>query len=124
MNEIKDFIVKLIDKVFFTPLGDMRLVDIIAGAVMLAVAVAAVIIIFKLVKWILQKSGTSFRTVFSAKARCQKIQCTSCGRTLDKCICVKNRERGYLGRVMLYNRERRLRNKKLKLQKMQEKNKK
>lgn len=44
--------------------------------------------------------------IFSAKKRCSRIVCTSCGRTLDKCTCQKNKGRGYFRRLALYSKEK------------------
>lgn len=124
MRELFESMMKVFERVFFTPLGEMTLIEVIAGGVACLVAAAIVFVAYKLVRWLLTKFKGGLRTTFSAKAKCQRIQCTSCGRTLDKCICVKNKEKGYLGRVLLYRREQRLRKKKQKLQKMTANNKK
>ena len=60
--------------------------------------------------------------IFSAKKRCSRIVCSSCGRTLDKCTCQKNKNRGYFRRLALYSKEKKA-SQKVKKQALKEKKK-
>lgn len=75
---------------------------------LLGTALATAIIFFAI--WLLIKILRTiwvfFKVLFSAKRRCQKIQCTTCGRTLDKCVCEKNKGKGYLARLILHSKEK------------------
>lgn len=66
------------------------------------VAVLAIYIVWHILKFIFRL----FQTIFSAKKRCSKIVCSSCGRTLDKCVCEKNKHRSYIRRLSLYSKEK------------------
>ena len=56
-----------------------------------------------------QKKKGVRKMAFSAKQKCKKIQCTSCGRTLDRCVCQKNKDRGYVSRLYNYKKEQKIR---------------
>ena len=79
-------------------LGGLVISAVIAGVIFLAG-----FIIFKILKGIF----TLLRNIFSAKTKCKKIQCRTCGRTLDKCTCAKNQGRGYIRRLALFSKETR-----------------
>jgi hypothetical protein len=51
----------------------------------------------RLVTWIKSKIKT-------AKAKCAAIQCPFCGKTLDRCVCAKNKNRSYGKRYRVYKK--------------------
>lgn len=102
MNNLWDFILSL----FNTPLAELTFWQILLALVLTG---AAGVLAFFLVKvlWIVLKGiGRGLRAIFSAKHKCRKIQCPTCGRTLDKCQCEKNKKRGYLSRLYHYKKDR------------------
>ena len=95
------------DWIFNTPATEWN------GRWVLAYLGMIVIVCWIIVKlWKYVKSGAlaihhGWRKVFSAKLRCKKIQCPTCGRTLDACVCAKNKKLGYRARLRLYHKEQR-----------------
>lgn len=82
-----------------------------------AIAILLIAAVVMLLGVLFKGIGVLAINIFSAKKRCAKIQCTSCGRTLDKCTCEKNKKRGYIRRLALYGKEQRELKKKLKAKK-------
>lgn len=88
---------------YTTSLSEMTGLQFIFLIVSIVVIPAALFFIFKyFFKWIVKPVST----LVSIKQHCQHIQCPTCGRTLDKCICNKNKHRGNLARLSAYYRER------------------
>lgn len=101
MKQIWEFILMI----FNTPIVEMTGWQII---VLVLLSIAVIWLSLKVLKYAWITIKTVFRTlhnVFSAKKKCQKIQCPHCGRTLDKCICQRNQKRGYLSRIYHYKRD-------------------
>lgn len=79
---------------------------VIGTMLFILTATIAVALACYLVWHILKFFFKIFQAIFSAKKRCSKIICSSCGRTLDKCVCEKNKNRGYFRRLSLYSKEK------------------
>ena len=69
---------------------------------------------FFILRWLLEiiwkglkVIGRGIRNTLSAKKRCSNIVCKYCGRTLDKCVCAENKNRGYASRLYHYHKEQR-----------------
>lgn len=97
----------LFHKLFNSPIAELTFIELLVGA--------ALFVLFGLIIWKLAKflwSGVShfikfIRVSVTAKEKCKNIQCTVCGRTLDKCVCQKNKDKSNLARLMAYKREMR-----------------
>ena len=102
----------LIQEIFFTPLSQMNgfnfILLILLSAIAVTVVIYTYIAIFKFFKILFL--GT--KNIISAKSKCQHIQCSTCGRTLDRCVCQKNRDRSAASRLYNYNKEERAARKK------------
>ena len=94
-------------RIFLTPLSDLTGLDF----VVLIVTSAAILFASAFILYILGKGcflvGRGTKNIISAKSKCQKIQCKVCGRTLDRCICQKNKNRGNASRLYNYKKEER-----------------
>ena len=102
-----EIISSLFHKLFNSPLAELTFVELLVGA---ALFTLFGLIIWKLVKFLC--SGIShfvkfIRVSITAKEKCKNIQCTVCGRTLDKCACQKNKGKSDLAKLMAYKREMR-----------------
>ena len=86
---------------FTRPLFELNILEIalLAGICFLAVLLVRLICIGVV------KIFSLFTVVFSAKEKCKKIQCTSCGRTLDRCVCQKNKDKSYVARLCNHRKE-------------------
>lgn len=102
MDKLWEFILSL----FNTPLAELTLARLLAGLAIFAAAGLVAILALKLLWLIITGVGKGIRAIFSAKHKCSKIQCPTCGRTLDKCQCEKNKKRGYLSRLYHYKKDR------------------
>lgn len=111
--KIFDLISDAWQDLFRTPLGEMTAIHLFLLAIIAIVAFYAIKYIWKFLKGGLKVSGKGLRTL-TPKHRCSKVQCNTCGRTLDKCVCSKNRKRTYVGRLMNYHSEKRAIKKRLK----------
>ena len=104
-------IINYIKYIFMTPISDLQglhfMVMITLYIIGLATVIGSLIGIFKFVSLIFR--GT--RNIVSAKSKCQHIQCRTCGRTLDRCVCQKNKDRGNASRLYNYNKEEHARKK-------------
>lgn len=76
------------------------------GILIIAVFAGLVFLAGWLIWTILKMLYNIVSSIFSAKKKCSKIVCSSCGRTLDKCTCQKNKNKGYFARLALYSREK------------------
>ena len=99
-------IINFIKELFFqTPFGELTIFQITIGILL---AIGAIWLSIKILKytWIgIKAIFKAIKNTFSAKEKCKKIQCIHCGRTLDKCICEKNRKKSCVSRLIIYNRE-------------------
>lgn len=98
-------------KLFENPITDLTPFE-------LAIFAALCVLAFFLLKWLLKILWAGIKGLFkgiggalSSKKKCQQIQCPHCGRTLDKCICEDNHDRGYTSRLFHYRKEKRRREK-------------
>ena len=87
---------------------------LVGSAIIIGLIAGAIFLVGLLVYVVFKGLGTFFVNVFSAKKRCSKIQCSTCGRTLDKCTCEKNKNRGNVRRLALYSKEQRLEKRQIK----------
>ena len=101
INWIKDFWAMILNGKLaeMTPLQFVLFIAVCIGA-------------FFILKWLLttiwkglKAIGRGIRNGASAKRRCSHIQCKHCGRTLDKCVCAENKNRGYMSRLYHYHKE-------------------
>lgn len=92
-------------RLFETPLFELTMIEVAVAAGLL---VLAFFVLKFLVKWV-KHIFRFIKMAFSAKQKCKKIQCTTCGRTLDRCACQKNKDRGYVSRLYNYKKEQKLR---------------
>lgn len=91
--------------IFKTPLGEMQGWEFILFLLLTAAAGFLSYIILKYL-WIgLKFFCRGVRNVTSAKEKCKHIQCNKCGRTLDRCICERNKGKGSILRLAQYKRE-------------------
>lgn len=100
MSKIWEFILSI----YNTPIVEMTGWRI---CLLIGFSVLAFLLLKKILKYMLitlKMIGTWFSYVFSPKKRCQRKQCPTCGRTLDKCICTRNQKRGYMSRLHHYKR--------------------
>lgn len=100
-NTIGDFFRDL----FASPLSDMTALQLVC---LVLICIAGYFVAKKILKFVwaaLKLIGRGFRNIFSAKHRCSEVQCKTCGRTLDKCVCAKNKKRGYVSRLYHYHKE-------------------
>lgn len=101
MNQLWQFILEI----FNTSLGDMTAWQLLLATGLSIVLVYLGIKILKYAWIVLKAIFRTIKNVFSAKRHCSKIQCKYCGRTLDKCICQRNKNRGYISRLYHYKKE-------------------
>ena len=106
-------LIQIITEIFMTTkiseMNGLQLVILVLLSLgVLWVAKKAIFLIWIAIKTIFSK----LFHLLSAKEACQKIQCTTCGRTLDNCVCEKNRHRSYISRLAHYRKERRQERKK------------
>jgi len=94
-----------ISGLFTTPLSDMKAIELICLVLLCVAAFYIAKKVLKFVRAAFKLIGRGLRNIFSAKHRCSKIQCKTCGRTLDKCICAKNKNRSYVSRLYHYHKE-------------------
>lgn len=98
-------IINLIKGILTSPISELNVIEIFSVIVVLVFVVYFtkyfVIYLFKFLKFLVK----CIRMTISAKQKCKKIQCYSCGRTLDKCACEKNSGRGSLSRLYHYKKE-------------------
>lgn len=97
-------IIEYIIELFKTPLGQLNILQIalVAGVCICLFFVGKFAIKF------LSTIGRFFKTLFSSKQKCKKIQCHVCGRTLDRCVCQKNKDKSYFSRLYNYRKEQRV----------------
>lgn len=105
--KIIDFLTELFHKIFNVSIAELTLIELLTG---IAVVALIVILAYKLFKFIwsgIKHFARFVRVSIDAKEKCKHIQCTSCGRTLDKCVCQKNKGKSNFGRLMAYKKEKR-----------------
>ena len=96
-----DFIVNL----FSTSLANMKGIEFVAFVL---ISIAAVWLLIKILKYIwkfFKLIAKGFKNLTSAKEKCKKIQCTKCGRTLDKCICESYKKKSSVSKLLKYKKE-------------------
>jgi predicted RNA-binding Zn-ribbon protein involved in translation (DUF1610 family) len=106
-NTIKD-ILELWDGMFTAPLDELNIIQVGMAAGMVFLGWKALQAIFKSSKTgsqIVVRIGKVVAKTLSAKNRASKIVCPHCGRTLDKCVCPKNKGVSYSKRIKKYRLE-------------------
>ena len=96
---------ELFRKIFESPITELNLLEIIIGVLTVYIAY---LLIVRIVKPIINGIKYFFKFIkvsITSSEKCKKIQCTSCGRTLDKCVCLKNNGKSNFARLMLYKKE-------------------
>lgn len=108
MEKFIEVLTDLFHKIFNNPITDLTFIELVVSV---ALTVLFVLLVFKLANVIFK--GLKFLYNFikanlTAKEKCKHIQCTGCGRTLDKCVCQKNRGKSNFMRLVNYRKERRM----------------
>lgn len=99
--------IQFITDIFTSKVGDLTTIEIWIGTLLF---IAATWLGIKIVKytWIAIKAiFKAIKNTLSAKEKCKRIQCIHCGRTLDRCICERNKKKSCVSRLMRYNKEHR-----------------
>lgn len=94
-------------EILFTPFYEMQGYQIIFLAIFGVLAVILSIKVAKALAVVLKAIWVVLKDLFSVKGKCKKIQCRHCGRTLDKCICERNRGAGNIKKLYRYKKETR-----------------
>lgn len=105
MEKLFNVIGDIFHKIFNLPLSDLTFIEFI-------IACALAVLLFLVIRKVVRCVRTFFRSLFkfvkvhaAASEKCKKIQCTTCGRTLDKCVCQKNKGKSNFARLHAYKKE-------------------
>ena len=96
---IKNFFANL----FFTNIGAMNVCDILLALLCVWVALR---IIKKLLSIFRGAKKVGYNMTHYARVKCSRTQCPTCGRTLDRCVCVANQGKSYRKRLKAYKKAR------------------
>lgn len=98
-------LIELLKEMLTKPISELNIIQLTVVVLIMIAALFLLKKLFVLIGKILVYIGRALKIIFSAKERCKKLQCTSCGRTLDKCVCQKNSGKSYIKRLYLYRKE-------------------
>ena len=93
------FILEYLKYIFTTELSKLTGFQFVLMFVLSLVVIAAMIGVAILIAKFFALIFRGIRNIISAKSKCQHIQCGVCGRTLDRCVCAKNKGRSNASRL-------------------------
>ena len=88
---------------FTTPFASLSVIDFLLALIIVAVVGFLAFYILKFAFITLRACGRGMKRL-GYKSRCSKITCPNCGKTLDKCSCVKNAGLSYRKRLINYKK--------------------
>lgn len=101
MEAVKNFF----SDMFFAPIGEASFATIILWLCVLTIGAVLLVLLVKGIWLCLKKIGKALFVGKSAKAKCKKIRCRYCGRSLYDCTCQQNKNLSYRKRLKKYKKE-------------------
>ena len=107
MNQIFDYLRYL----FFDPISNYNIFEFVITSIIVLAALYGAYRLIKLIFKGLKLLFTDGKKKLSFRGRCQNTQCPTCGRSLDRCVCVANRDLGYYQRWKRYKKLQKMKKK-------------